>query len=112
MVCPTEFRLFRGTENSRNSVVNHSTEEETSWNSVPWNKNKLRNFVLKHFAKENTLSILYAETGNFRLNRFLKTWQLQKNFTKMRQKRVLLALLQTNFWRNSVLFRASELTLS
>jgi hypothetical protein len=45
---------------------------------VPWNKNKLRNFVLKHFAEENTLSILFAETGNFRLNRFLKTWQPPK----------------------------------
>jgi hypothetical protein len=31
---PAEFRLFRGTENSRNSVPNHSAEEKNVWNSV------------------------------------------------------------------------------
>ncbi len=33
-----EFRLFRGTENSRISVANRSAEEKNAWNSVPWNK--------------------------------------------------------------------------
>ncbi len=33
-----EFRLFRGTENFRNSVPNRSAEEKNAWNSVPWNK--------------------------------------------------------------------------
>ncbi len=32
---PTEFRLFRGRGNSRNSVPNHSAEEKNVWNSVP-----------------------------------------------------------------------------
>ncbi len=33
-----EFRLFRGTENSRNSVPNRFAEEKNAHNSVPWNK--------------------------------------------------------------------------
>jgi hypothetical protein len=37
---PVDFRLFHRTENSRNSVPNHSTEEKTTRNSVPWNKNR------------------------------------------------------------------------
>jgi hypothetical protein len=35
---PAEFRLFRGVENSGNSVPNRSAEEKNDWNSVPWNK--------------------------------------------------------------------------
>jgi hypothetical protein len=35
-----EFRLLRGTENSRNSVPNHSEEDENAWNSIPWKRNK------------------------------------------------------------------------
>jgi hypothetical protein len=35
-----EFRLFRGTENSRNSVPNRSIEEKNARNSEPWNKNR------------------------------------------------------------------------
>ncbi len=31
--------LFRGTENSRNSIPNHSAEEKNAQNSAPWNKN-------------------------------------------------------------------------
>ncbi len=41
---PAEFLLFRGTENSRNSVLNHSAEEKTTRNSVPWNKNISNHF--------------------------------------------------------------------
>ncbi len=41
--------------NSRNSVPNHSAEEKTTQNSVPWNKNRSK---LKHFTEENMLSIL------------------------------------------------------
>jgi hypothetical protein len=37
---PMEFRLFRGTKNSRNSVLNHSAEKNNARNSVPLNKNK------------------------------------------------------------------------
>jgi hypothetical protein len=33
-----EFRLFRGTEKSRNSVPNRSAQEKNARNSVPWNK--------------------------------------------------------------------------
>ncbi len=36
----TKFRLFRGTENSCNSVTNHSAQEKNARNSVPWNKNR------------------------------------------------------------------------
>ncbi len=35
---PAEFQLFRGTENSRNSTLNRSAEEENARNSVPWDK--------------------------------------------------------------------------
>ncbi len=35
-----EFRLFRGTENFRNSVPNHSTEEKNARPGLPWNKNR------------------------------------------------------------------------
>ncbi len=35
---PAEFRLFRGTENSRNSVPNRSADEKNARNSLPWNK--------------------------------------------------------------------------
>jgi hypothetical protein len=66
---PTKFRLFRGTENSRNSIPNHSVEEKTIRNSVRRNKNTVeanfRNFVPKHFADENMLAILFSGTGNF-----------------------------------------------
>jgi hypothetical protein len=66
---PTEFRLVRGTENSRNSIPNHSVEEKTIRNSVRWNKNTVeanfRNFVPKHFADENMLTVLFSGTGNF-----------------------------------------------
>jgi len=37
---PAEFRLFRGTGNSRNSVPNHSLADKNAWNSVQWNKNR------------------------------------------------------------------------
>jgi hypothetical protein len=48
---PAEFRLFRGTENSRNSVLNRYTEEKNARNSVPWNKNrrKLTEFLSEPF---------------------------------------------------------------
>jgi hypothetical protein len=84
------FRIqaVRGTENSRNSVPNHSEEEKNALNSVQWIKKKkqalgfgsesfrrrennsefrsvelkteanFRNFVTKHSAEENALSIL------------------------------------------------------
>ncbi len=78
---PAEFRLFRGTENfrnavpnrsteekmlailyhgtkleanARNSVLNHSAEEKTTWNSVP-----------KHVSHEKMLSVLFAGSGFF-----------------------------------------------
>ncbi len=34
----------------------------------------IQNFVLKPFSEENTLSVLFADTGNFVLNHFLKKW--------------------------------------
>jgi hypothetical protein len=91
---PAEFRLFLGTENSWNSVQNHSAEEKNVWNSVTWNKIEAnsrnsvpynsaeenqrripfrgtvkeansRNSVPKHILDKNTLSILFAEAGFF-----------------------------------------------
>ncbi len=59
--------------NFRNFVPNHSAEEKTTQNSIPWNKNggNFRIFFLKHFTEESVLSILSARTGNFRFE-FLK----------------------------------------
>jgi hypothetical protein len=53
---PAEFRLFCGTENSRNSVPNHSAEEKKARNSVPWNKIEAnsRNSVSSHSAEKKT----------------------------------------------------------
>jgi hypothetical protein len=52
-VFTTEFQLFRRTENSQNSLPNHSAEEK---NSVPLNRNrsKLSNVVPKHFEEKKT----------------------------------------------------------
>ncbi len=49
---PAEFRLFRGTENSRNSVPNRSAEEKNDRNSVPWNKIRSKCSVPNHSTKE------------------------------------------------------------
>jgi hypothetical protein len=84
-----EFRLFCGTENSRNSTrncgekcsefcyhgtkieanswnspLNHSTKEKTTRNSVPWNKSrsKLSEFCSEAVSGEN---ILFAGAGIF-----------------------------------------------
>jgi hypothetical protein len=59
--------LYHGTiieANFRNSVLNHSPEEKTIRNSVPWNKNrnKLSEFRSKTFSDEN---ILFAGAGFF-----------------------------------------------
>jgi hypothetical protein len=60
---PAEFRLFRGTENSRNSVPKHSAEEKKVRNSVPWNKNrsKLSGFPSKPFRGRETNSEFRSE---------------------------------------------------
>ncbi len=47
--------LYHGTKleaNARNSILNHSAEETTTWNSI-----------LKHVSDENMLSILFARAG-------------------------------------------------
>ncbi len=46
---PTEFRLFRGTENSRNSVSNCSKEDKNARDYIPWsrNKSKLSKFFIR-----------------------------------------------------------------
>jgi hypothetical protein len=54
---PAKFWLFRGTENSRNSVPNRSAEEKNARNSVPWNniRSKLSEFCSKPFrGREKT----------------------------------------------------------
>ena len=55
---PSEFRLFRGTENARNSVPSHFEEDNknSEFRSEPfrWIK-KARNSVPNHFADERTL---------------------------------------------------------
>jgi hypothetical protein len=53
---PAEFRLFRGTENSWNSIPNHSAEEKNARSSVPWNKNrsKLPEFHSQPFRGRET----------------------------------------------------------
>jgi hypothetical protein len=41
--------LYRGAKikaNSRNSILNHSVEEKTTRNSVPWNKNRSKHLEL------------------------------------------------------------------
>jgi hypothetical protein len=54
------FRLFRGTEISRNSVPNHSVEEKNAWNSVQWNKNRSR--LLEFRGREKMLGIPFGIT--------------------------------------------------
>jgi hypothetical protein len=48
---PAEFRLFRGTENSRNSIPNHSVGEKNARSSVQWikSRSKLSEFPSKPF---------------------------------------------------------------
>jgi hypothetical protein len=53
-----------GTENSRNSVPNHSSEEKNAWNSVLWNKNrsKFSEFRSEPFCRgEKRLDFCTAE---------------------------------------------------
>jgi hypothetical protein len=64
MVIPTEFRLFRGTENLRNSIPTTSTEDKTTRNSVPLNKNrsKLSELPSEHFSgRENNTKFRSVE---------------------------------------------------
>ncbi len=50
-----EFRLFRGTQKSQNSVPNHSEEEKNVRNFVPWKMKKHSwNFVPNNSAEEKT----------------------------------------------------------
>jgi hypothetical protein len=89
-----EFQLYRGIENSWNSVPNHAAEEKKARNSVPWNKNrsklselrskpfcgreptrnsvswnrkrsKLSEFRFESYLGKTTLSILFAEARFF-----------------------------------------------
>jgi hypothetical protein len=55
---PADFLLFRGTENSLNSVPNHSAEEANALNSVLCNKNrfKLSEFRYKPFRRRQNHS--------------------------------------------------------
>jgi hypothetical protein len=62
--------LYRGTKieaNSRNSVPNHSAEENQL--GIPFRGTKKeanpRNSLPKHIWDKNTLSILFAEAGFF-----------------------------------------------
>ncbi len=73
---PVEFRLFRGTENSRNSIPNFSAEEKNARNSVPWNENrkKLSEFRSQPFRGRETArnsvpwNKIEANTWNFAPN--------------------------------------------
>jgi hypothetical protein len=59
-----EFRLLRGTENSQNFVPNHSTEEKTIPNSIPWNKNRSKHleFCSEPFpGRENNMEFRSIE---------------------------------------------------
>ncbi len=55
---PRRFWLFRGTENSRNSIANHSAVEKKAWNSVLWNKkrSKLSEFCSEPFREREKCS--------------------------------------------------------
>ncbi len=56
-----EFQLFRRTENSRNSVPNHSVEKKNAGNSVSWTKNisKLAGFRSELLrGRENNLNFV------------------------------------------------------
>jgi hypothetical protein len=70
--------------NTWNSVPNHSAEDETTRNSVLWNKNRSILSEFRSDAGENTLPILFAGAEFF---------------------------VKLIFSCNSVPFRASELTL-
>jgi hypothetical protein len=49
---PAEFRLFRGTGNSRNSILNRSAEEKNARNSVQWNKIRSKRSEFPEFHSE------------------------------------------------------------
>ncbi len=64
-----EFHLFREIEKFRNSVPIRSTEKKTTRNSNPWNKNRsklTKQMLFQSILQKKTLSILIAETDNFR----------------------------------------------
>jgi hypothetical protein len=61
---PAEFRLFRGTEISRNSIPNHSAEEKNARNFVLWNKNRSKVSEFRYETlrrKENNLEFRSVE---------------------------------------------------
>ncbi len=65
--------LYRGTKieaNSRNSVLNHSVEEKTTRNSVPWNKNRSK---LLEFRSEACLGRKHAVNSVWWSRIFCKT---------------------------------------
>ncbi len=123
---PTEFRLFRGTGNSRNTVEQkrkqtfgilfRSILRKRKQLGIPLRGTKIkgnfRNFVPKHFVEENKLSILFAET--FALNHFLQTRhpKISKIVSEKRTFEVPINhFVKLVFSLNSVPFRAAELTL-
>jgi hypothetical protein len=63
--------LYHGTKleanarNSRNSILNHSVEEKTTWNSVLWNKNisKHLEFCSESFSGRDNNSEFRSEVG-------------------------------------------------
>jgi hypothetical protein len=114
-VCSNEFRLFRGVEISRNSIPNHSGEEKTIRNSVRRNKNTVeanfRNFVPKHFVYENMLTILFSGTGNFHIESLSQNAAAENFTNSVRKDDFWRCFVKLLFSRNSVSFRASELTI-
>jgi hypothetical protein len=59
---PTEFWLFRGTENSQYSVPNHSAEEKNAQNFVRGRKIELLEFRSEPFCgRENNSEFCFVE---------------------------------------------------
>ncbi len=116
---PTEFLLFRGTENSRNSVSNPSAKEKTTRNSIPWNRNrsKFSEFLSESFrgrennTEQNAAAAVYESTHFENSCRDRKNW-----FPPPWLKDILFNIktvpLNFIFKRKSVPFRTSEMALS
>jgi hypothetical protein len=78
---PAEFQLFRGTENSRNSVPNHSAEEKNTRNFVTWNKNrsKLSEFCSEPFrGTENSRNSVPNRSAEEKNARNSVPWEKKK----------------------------------
>ncbi len=100
---PPEFRLFRGTENSRNSIPNRSIEEKNARNSVPWNKNrsKLSEFRSEPFrGTENSRNSFPNRSAEEKNARNSVPWK--KNRSKLSDFRSEVCLGTKTYWESRI----------